>query len=147
MSGLSEIEIIDRHSQALGEARTACQMLARQVDPELIAPRGHHYVSLKEALNMLEGSCRQLAHYRSDARWLQLGIVYAKAMRTAQRAFVGQRWQDFGMMTALFERGQRNMADLKDRRTGKKGAILPSNPSSWLVLPDHRVPTPLRTVH
>lgn len=147
MSDLTEAEIVDRHCQALGEARTACQALARHADPDMIAPRGHHYVSLKEALNLLEGSCRQLAHYRADTRWLKLGIVYAKAMRTSQRAFIGQRWLDFGKMTSLFDMGLRNMRDLKDQRTGKRGAILPSRPSDWLVLPDHRVPAPLRTVH
>ena len=142
MSALSEAEIVDRHRQALGEARTACQMLARQADPDQIAPRGRHYRMLKDSLKALEGSCRQLAHYRADARWLKLGIVYAKAMRTVQRAFVGQRWADFGSMTSLFEMGLRNMVDLKDQRTGKRGAILPSRPSDWLVLPDHRPAMP-----
>lgn len=140
MGTLTEQEIVDRHVQALGEARRACQALGRNADPEYIAPRGKHYGDLKRALDHLEGSCRQLAHYRADARWLRLGVLYAKAMRAAQAKFVGQRWGYFNELIKLFENGLRQMDDLQTRKTGQLGAILPARPADWLVLPNHVVP-------
>ena len=146
---LSETDIIDRHKQALGEAHRACQRLGRNADPDYMAPRGHDYSNLRRALQALEGSCRQMAHFRADARWIKLGVVYAKAMRTAQAKFVGQRWAYFNELTKLFELGQRSMEDLQSRKTGRLGAILPSQPTDWLVLPDLRIPRPhhFRSVH
>lgn len=141
---LSEREIIDRHTQALGEAHRACQRLGKNADPEYLAPRGHDYGNLKRALNALEGSARQMAHFREDARWLKLGVLYAKAMRTAQAKFVGQRWGAFNELMKLFENGQRSMADLRDRKTDTRGPILPQRASDWLILPDHKVPRPYR---
>ena len=141
---LSENEIMDRHSQALGEARRACQRLGRNADPTYLAPRGHDYGNLKRALNALEGSARQMAHHRSDARWVKLGIIYARAMRAAQAKFVGQRWGYFNEMIKLFELGLRRMDELRNNKTGKAGPILPTRPTDWLILPDHKVPFPNR---
>jgi hypothetical protein len=133
---LSEREILDRHRQALGEAKRACQKLSRNADPEYIAPRGEWYAELRSSLMLLEGSCRQLAHHRGDARWLKLGILYGKTMRSCQSRFVGQRWAWFGQLTQLFVIGQRNIDDL-DKSTGRIGPILPARPSDWLLLPNH----------
>lgn len=137
---LTEAEILSRHHQALGEARGACQRLGRNADADYLAPRGHDYGELRRALKALEGSSRQMAHFRADARWVKLGIVYAKAMRAAQAKFVGQRWSYFNELTALFELGLRRMNDLKDNRTGRLGAILPTQPTDWLILPDLKRP-------
>lgn len=143
-SALTENEIIDRHQQALGEAHRACQRLGKNADPTHLAPRGHDYGNLKRALDALEGSSRQMAHFRADARWLKLGVLYAKTRRGAQRAFVAQRWAWFGALMPLFVNGQRSMVDLKDMKTGRASSspILPSRPSDWLVMPDHQVPMP-----
>lgn len=138
---LSENEILDRHQQALGEARRACQHLGRNADPEYLAPRGAHYAHLTRSLKALEGSCRQMAHFRSDARWLRLGIHYARQMRTVQAKFVGQQWAWFNEFKALFELGERRLAELRDAKTGVSGAILPKRASEWLILPDT---TPVR---
>lgn len=137
---ITENEILSRHSQALGDARDSCQQLGRNADPEYLAPRGHHYAELKRSLMALEGSCRQMAHYRSDARWLRLGIVYGRAMRGAQAKFVGQRWSWFKALMPLFENGMRSMTDLREMKTGRltTSPILPTNPSKWLVLADHK---------
>lgn len=137
MSDLTENDILERHKQALGEARRACQQLGRNADPLYLAPRGRHYTELKKALALLEGSARQMAHWRDDGRWLRLGIVYAKAMRGAQQKFVGQRWAWFGELQALFVLGERRLDEL-NQRTGTLGAILPQRASEWLVLPDSR---------
>lgn len=140
MSDLSEAEIIDRHIQSLGEARSACIELGRNADPDYIAVRGPHYKKLKEALDLLEGSARQMCAWRSDTRWLPLGIHYAKVMRSVQKWFVKQQWAKFRLLAPMFENGLRQMQDLKDRKTGRRGSILIENPSSLLWLPDH-VPT------
>lgn len=137
MSGLTEIEILDRHKQALSEARQACQYLGYNEDPEYIALRGPHYKRLKEALDLLEGSARQMSAFRSDARWLRIGIHYAKVMRFVQRKFVRQAWGDFTRLMPMFENGLRQMEDLATRKTGTTGIIIPANPSSFLILPDH----------
>jgi len=141
---IGEREILDRHLQSLGIARGCCQRLGRQADPDKAAPRGPDYTLLKEQLDLLEGSCRQIAHYRGDARWLRLGILYAKTRRSAQAAFIGMRWKWFGELAALFEQGLVNMIELRDGKTGRPSSspILPRNPSAFLHLPDHRVPLP-----
>jgi hypothetical protein len=146
---LSEAEVFDRHSQALGEARRACQHLGSQLDPDKVAPRGRHYGELSRSLKALEGSCRQLSHMRADARWVKLGVVYARVLRAMQRKFVGQRWQWFRDLTAVFELGERRLAELRDTKTGKLGPILPERPSNWLIFPEQpRLFTPPRaTVH
>ena len=146
MGALTERDILDRHRQALGEAHRACQRLGKNADPLYLAPRGHDYGNLKRALEMLEGSARQMAHFREDARWLRLGIVYAKAMRSAQSKFIGQRWAYFNELTKLFALGHRRVEELQ-AKTGTQGPILPSRPSDWLVLPDHRVPWARGTSH
>ena len=142
MGALTEVEILDRHAQALGEAHQACQRLGRNADPEYLAPRSRDYGNLKRALQALEGSARQMGHFRADGRWFRLGIVYAKAMRVAQAKFVGQRWAAFNEMMKLFDIGFHHLDELKNGRTGATGPILPKRASEWLILPDHRVPMP-----
>jgi hypothetical protein len=139
---LSEQEITSRHMQSLKEARDCCDWLGKQLDPALAAPRGRRYAQLRKALTELEGSARQMAHWRQDARWLKLGIHYAKVMRVAQAKYVGQRWGAFKAMVQIFDAGLRSLDDLQTRKTGTLGAILPARPSDWLVLPNHRVPRP-----
>jgi hypothetical protein len=144
MPDLSEREILDRHLQALGMARGACQRLGRQADPEKAAPRGPDYSLLKEQLDLIEGTCRQLAHYRGDARWLRLGMLYARTRRSAQYAFIGMNWLWFNDLQSLFSQGIVNMIELRDGKTGRASSspILPKNPSAFLVTPDFRVPLP-----
>lgn len=136
MSDLTEKEILDRHRQSLGEARACCQELGRNDDPDYIALRGPHYRKLKAQLALIEGSARQMAAYRGDARWLRIGIFYAKVMRTVQKKFVKQEWRDFRLMMPIFERGLRWMDDLATRKTGTTGLILPARPSDWIIMAD-----------
>lgn len=135
MSGLTETEIMDRHVQALKEARDACQWLAKNADPEWLAPRGRHYGNLKRALKALEGSSRQMAHFRGDGRWIKLGVLYARAMLTVHKAFLRQNWVVFRDIVPLFENGLVRMDDLATRRTGTTGPILPKR-TDWLIMPD-----------
>jgi hypothetical protein len=140
VSGLTEREILDRHAQALGDADQACQRLGKNADPTYLAPRGHDYGNLKRALKALEGSARQMAHFRADTRWVKLGIVYARAQTQCQHKFAGQRWAYFNALRALFAMGHRRLEALRDNKTGARGPILPTQPTSWLILPDYRAP-------
>lgn len=139
MSDLTENDILDRHRDALGLAHRACQNLGRNAADDYLAPRGTDYGNLKEALELLEGSARQMAHFRADARWLKLGILYAKAMRLAQVKFIGQKWNAFNQMMPLFVTGKKHLEDLQ-MKTGTRGPILPNRPSDWLVMPDWKSP-------
>ena len=133
---LTENEILDRHVQSLKEALDHARWLGGQQDECLAAPRGGHYVRLRRALSELEGSARQMAHFRADARWIRLGTVYAKTMQVAQRKYIGQHWKSFQMMCQIFENGLRTCDELAHRKTEKLGAILPSRPSDWIIMPD-----------
>ena len=132
---LSEQEVLDRHIQALGEAHRACQELGRNANDEYVNFRGPYYTQLKEALELLEGSARQMTFFREDARWVRLGGLYAAAMNKVQTWFIVQKWDNFNKLMPLFENGKRQLAEL-DRRTGRRGPILPQNPASWIVHPE-----------
>jgi hypothetical protein len=136
---LSDGEYLDRHRQSLGEAHAACQRLGRQVDRDLRSPRGKDYIALKTAVEMLEGSARQLGQLRSDARWIRLAAYYGRVRLKLQPAYMMERWAWFGGLTAVFELGQKHLADLRDGRTGVRSGvpILPANPV-WAQHPDYK---------
>lgn len=144
MSGLTEREILSRHTQSLGEARDACQWLARNADPEKIAPRNRHYRNLQKALKELEGTCRQMSAYRDDTRWLPLGIFYAKVMRTVTTKYRGMDWLAFGQIAQVFVLGIKKVETLAEAKTGRLGPILPKR-TDWLILPDPKTPQTLWT--
>lgn len=150
MSALTEQEVLSRFEQSMKEARDACAWLARNADPEWLAPRGRHYRNLTTALKELEGCAKQMCAFRDDTRWLPLGILYgAKAARLAQKYFTHMNWLGFRELTKLFDQGQFRAKELTEAKTGRTGIILPKR-YDWLHLPDHRVPTRsrlLNTVH
>lgn len=140
---LTESEIIARHKQALSDARGECDWLAAQErskwEKGTARPRGRHYMNLRDALNKLEGSCRQMAHWRGDARWLKLATIYQRAMPMCQRWYMAQKWLQFGQLAEVFESGQARMAYLRDGRTGALSSrpILPEPGNmDWARLPD-----------
>lgn len=136
---MQDADYITRHKQALGEARTAAYELGRLADP---AYRGskRHYRLLKEAIEMLIGSARQLGQLRSDARWIRLNAYYDRVRVKLQPAFMSEQWAWFGGLTAVFELGQRHIDELTTRRTGVASGtpILPSRASEWISTPDYR---------
>ena len=137
MSDLTENEILDRHMQALGEADGACQRLKRNADEEYLALRSPDYMRLQDSLKLLEGTCRQMAHWRADARWIKLGFVYARAMRASSQRFGRSDWLWFGELRALFLMGHRRLGALKDNRTGAFGPLLPqAGQMDFLQMPD-----------
>lgn len=135
MSGLSEQEILSRHAQSLREARECCQQLAKNMDPMYLAPRGRLYRNLRKAVDELEGSCRQMCHWRADSRWLPLGIYYAKVNRTIQQLFKHRNWHGFRDITPIFENGLVKLEQLRTAKAGRSGVILPKR-TDWLVMPE-----------
>ena len=148
----SEADCLSRHEQSLSEARHACQMLARNQDPEVLMVRGPHYRALKQALEELEGSSRQIATLRSDARWLRLGILYGGVLIAAKNQWMLRGWRWFGQLTALFDKGLVSLDDLRNRKTGVLSSqpILPRRASEWLHVPSPLLIQPAKppeTVH
>lgn len=143
---LSEQEVITKFQQSLCEGRDACLWLARNADPEWLAPRGRHYRLLKTALSELEGCARQLSAFRDDTRWLPLGILYgAKAARLAQTYFVQLKWVKFKDLAQVFDVGLARMEELQ-KKTGRIGPILPKR-TDFLILPPHITPTRERLIN
>lgn len=144
MTALTEQDILQRFEQSFKEALDACDWLAKNADPMWLAPRGIWYRRLKTAMSELEGCARQMAAFRSDTRWLPLGIIYgAKASRLAQKYFVKMRWLKFRELRVLFEHGFHRAKEITESKTGTTGMILPKR-TDFLILPDHRVPYPNR---
>ncbi len=137
---LTENEILAKYVDALGVGRDMCHMLARNADPDKIAPRGQQYGNLRRALRDLEGCCRQMNYMREDTRWVKLGVMYARAMQVAFKLYSKQNWMEIGKLAGLFVDGLRRMQDLANMKTGKRGVILPQRPSDWLILPDRPLP-------
>lgn len=139
MSGLTQSEILSKHTQCLKEAKDACDKLFKNADPTYIFPRGHLYGQLKRAITALEGTCRQMSMFRDDTRWTKLGFVYARALRMAQAKFSAQDWLFFGKFGELFTQGLTRMDELANKKTGRRGIIMPTD-YSFLHLPDHKTP-------
>jgi hypothetical protein len=134
---LSEHEILSRHVQALQEAKDQCLWFSTQQDKERAAPRGHHYTLLREALKLAEGSARQMAHYRGDARWVRIGAFCAKLMRKVQILYVGQQWRKLGLLAEVFDGQMWKVEDFKHRRTDTLGVILPTpGKMDWIRQPE-----------
>ncbi len=150
---LTESEIIDRHRQSLQEAHAECKWLTAQErskwERSAARPRGEHYVKLREALNRLEGSCRQMMYWRADARWLKLANLYARAMPMCQRWYLAQKWLAFDTLAPLFEAGMARMNYLAEMRTGVLSStpILPEPGNMDFVrLPDWKPPWQPRNI-
>lgn len=133
---LTESEILSQHRGQLRIAFEACERLKMNaVEPR---PRGHDYRQLKDATAKLEGTCRQMFHWRGDeAEWLRLGAIYARAAKTAHRLFLAESWALFGSLAELFQAGMRRVDDLAERPTGRSidKMIAPGDISPWFEAP------------
>lgn len=148
---LSDIEYISRHKQALSEAAAAAHELGRLADPAYRGSR-RHYRLLKEAVELLTGSARQLGTLRSDGRWIKLAAFYDVIRVQLQPAFMRERWKWFGGLPEVFaDLGNRHLVELTTRKTGVASGtpILPTRASEWIATPDYRpvLDRPMRTVH
>lgn len=120
MSRLTEQEIIDCLVTNFRLGAESCDDLAK------LPRKGPSYRSLREQLKLCEGSCRQLAYFREDARWLQIGL-YLEACHQKAGDWLRYR-HPAKLFCKLAENLRHGLADaqrMKDAATGKAGAILP----------------------
>lgn len=119
MSDLTEAEILDCLKTNLKLAEANCIRLSR-------GERGPIFQSLRANLKLVEGACRQIAQWRGDARWLQVGLKVAEAQKRSgewlRRRQPGWRFEGLGQIMAQYFRAAHN---LETKATGRSGLILP----------------------
>ena len=135
MGALTEQEIFSCLSENFRLAAEDCEKLAR------VPRKGLIYQSLRDKLELLEGACRQAAHWRGDSRWLQIGLYMAKAHELSGEWLRGIRVTPnaprvkiaAGHMHPLFVKLAENLRaaqakaeEYRTKATGKMGTILPA---------------------
>ena len=68
MPGLDEHEILERLKEAFREAIEAARLTGNSTE------RGMHYITLQNAMRVLEGCSRQIAVCRDDAIWHEFAL-------------------------------------------------------------------------
>jgi hypothetical protein len=133
MSDLTEAEIFSCLVTNFRLAAEHCDDLAR------LPKKGPTYLKFRAELKLIEGACRQAAYWRSDARWLQIGLMMEEAHRRAGDWLRGVKGPDGhrrpipqGTLHPLFVKLAENLRlglaraqEFKDKKTGRMGAILP----------------------
>ena len=141
MGCLTELEIFDCLSANFKLAAEHCDDLAK------LPRKGPTYRKLREELKLLEGASRQAAHWRGDARWLQIGLYMEEVHKRAGAWLRGYKLPNGqrvthreGTLHPLFTKLAENMREgrraaerLRTARTGRIGLILPK--PGTLILP------------
>ena len=132
MGDLTEAEIFDRMSDSLNKAIRLCRRLSTET------MKGFVYDDLRKELKLIEGCCRQAAFWRSDGRWLPLGLRIAqchdlagewlrgvKDPATGQRHKIppGEQHPLFVMLADKLQEMLDGVEKLKTKRTGTLGPI------------------------
>lgn len=131
MSDLTEQEVIDRMITSLREAMDASKALA------IKSVRGPDYKKLREHLSLIEGCCRQLAAFREDTNYLNLGLRMEECHKAAGGWLRGYRKKGVkimiapGQMNEMFIRLYVNLegilkgvSDMLNAKTGARGPII-----------------------
>jgi len=139
MSDLTEVEIFDCLTSNLKLAATLCVDLAKY------PAKGHNYKKFREALKLVEGSCRQASAWREDTRWLTIGLMMAESHKRAGNWLRGAKKPDGtkviipeGQLQPMFIKLGMNLLDilektvpaLQHKRTNRRGMILPETPTA-----------------
>lgn len=133
MSDLTEREILDCLITNFREAAENCDNLAK------LPMQGPTYVKLRENLKLIEGSARQAAAWRDDARWLNVGFGAARCHESAGNWIRGHMpRQLFTKLATSMRKLQHDTEALRDKKTGRRGTVLP------LVHPIHRDTRPVQ---
>ncbi|MEO6783452.1 MAG: hypothetical protein ABI196_21595 [Bradyrhizobium sp.] len=117
----TEVDVFECLEANFARAAEDCLWLA------ILPARGPTYTRLREELKIIEGACRQVAHWRGDTRWLTIGL---------QMEFAHQRagyWLRYQHPRPLFAKLGQNLRDgavaarrLRNGATGRRsGPILP----------------------
>lgn len=160
MGDLSETEIFDCLASNFRLAAEHCEDLAR------LPAKGPTYVKFRNELRLIEGAARQAAMWRQDARFLSIGIACAKAHELAGEWLRGVRTRSgarrplargeihpsFMTLSVFLRKCQAKAEDVKTKRTGRPGTILPkvqpgphrdTRPAGWnttpsgILIPEH----------
>lgn len=133
-SGLTEREVVDCLSENFRLAAQNAELLAKS------PKRGQIYLKFRDQLRILETCSRQMGYMRGgDARWLQIGRMMAETHKRAgdwlrgvpqpggghRPLTEGQKHPLFMMLADKLRKGQRSAEDLRDKKTGRRGPILP----------------------
>lgn len=120
MSALTETEIFDCMATNLREGAECCDKLA--VSPK----QGPLFDAMRKHLKLIEGCCRQAAHWREDTRWLPLGIDFERAHQLARRWIVEHYSRKmFTLLAGKMRELEKIAIDLRDRKPPKLGLIMP----------------------
>ena len=125
MSDLTEVEILDCLKSNLKSATQKCKLLSHT------PYRGVTYHELRKELKLIEGACRQMAYWREDTRWLQIGLLMEECHRRSGnwlRNFI----KPSPVSKQLFLKLAENLcsvyvacSNLETKATGERGLILP----------------------
>jgi hypothetical protein len=117
---LPESEILDCLRENLRGAADDCELLVK------LPAQGPTFTRMRARLKLVEGACRQMAHWRSDTRWLPVGImmeaVHQKSrdwiVKHAPRPLFRKLGENLRMLQMAAE-------GLETHATGRMGTILP----------------------
>jgi len=126
---VTEKEILSLLKQTFRRAAEHCDKLA------ILPARGPTYRRLRDDLETCENCCRQVAYYRSDARWLRIGFMMEEAHKRAGgwlRDRSMPRTENSNLAHPLFVKlaenlrfGAQRAEELETAATGVIGPILP----------------------
>ena len=132
MSDLTEHEILDRMKQSLRECMDASRDLAQH------SRKGPSYKRLREHLSLVEGCCKQLAVFREDARYLNIGLMMEECHKKAGSWLRGYKVNGVriviapGQINEMFARLYVNLEAMlagldlmTNAKTGVRGPIVP----------------------
>ena len=120
MSDLSEADIKQCLAENLRLASSDARLLS------ILPAKGKCYERFRNSLKLVEGSCRQLAYFREDARWLEMGILMEDAHQRVRRWVVGHGQPElFRLMSEKLSQMEIMANQLRDKATGRTGMILP----------------------
>ena len=125
---LTEREILDALTEAFRLAAEDCERLAK-------GERGPIYVAFRRRLREAEKYCRVVGGWRSDARWLPIGLKLAETQQKcgAWLRAKGPGWR-FAGLAQILRAGQHRAEALRHARTGTRNPILPETaPRHWEV--------------
>lgn len=117
---LTEREIFDQMRSSLSSAAADC---------DEIANGAALFGRMRQSLKLAEGSCRQMAEMRGDARWLTPRIYLEKAHQIARAWLHRPSVQGKKLFTGLGAALRTMLADidkLQNQRVGRTGLILPN---------------------
>lgn len=149
MGALTETEIFDCMVTNLRLAIEDSRRLAAS------SLRGAIYDRFRKELKLIEGCCRQASAWRSDTRWLPLGLMIEQVHAKAGSWLRGVKLPDgtlitfrSGELNPLFTKLAEKLEEmlqgvimLRDKATGRSGVILPD-----MVPGPHRDTRPSRVI-